>query len=41
MVGHVDIQIAAIAKARRMAVATRDADFDVCEVTVINPWSAG
>ena len=39
-VGHVDIQIAAIAKTRGMAVATRDTHFEECEVTVINPWGA-
>lgn len=38
VVGHIDIQIAAIAKTRGMAVATRDVDFEECEVTVINPW---
>src|SRR4051794_5371340 len=38
VVGHFDIQIAAIAKTRGMAVATRDGDFEECEVPVVNPW---
>jgi hypothetical protein len=37
-VSHFDIQIAAIAKTRGMAVATRDIDFGECEVPVVNPW---
>ena len=36
-----DAQIAAIARSRDAAVATRnDADFADCGVTVINPWEA-
>ena len=34
-----DAQIAAIARARKMAIATRDSDFADCGVTVINPWN--
>ena len=35
-----DIQIAAVAKARGMAVATRNTpDFDDAGIEVINPWS--
>ena len=37
-VGQFDIQIAAIAKTNGMAVATRDTDFEECEVPVVNPW---
>jgi toxin FitB len=33
-----DAQIAAIAIANRLSIATRDADFADCGVTVINPW---
>jgi toxin FitB len=33
-----DAQIAAIARANRAIVATRDADLRNCGVTVINPW---
>jgi hypothetical protein len=35
---ELDAQIAAIARARKMPLATRDADFAECGVTVINPW---
>lgn len=36
-----DAQIVAIAHSRGASVATRNvADFDDCEVTIINPWSA-
>jgi predicted nucleic acid-binding protein len=36
-----DAQIAAIARARGMAIATRDVDdFSHCGVDVINPWVA-
>jgi toxin FitB len=34
-----DAQIAAIAVANRLPIATRDADFADCGVTVINPWN--
>ena len=35
-----DAQIAAIARSRRAALATRNTgDFDHCGVTVVNPWS--
>jgi toxin FitB len=33
-----DAQIAAIARVRKLAVATRDRDFDDCGIEVINPW---
>jgi toxin FitB len=36
-----DAQIAAIARANRAAVATRDNDLRNCGVTVINPWEHG
>ena len=37
-----DCQIAAIARSRGAAVATRDASgFEGCGVTVINPWLSG
>ena len=40
VVGQSDTQIAAIALARNMAVATRNvADFTDCGVELINPWS--
>jgi predicted nucleic acid-binding protein len=40
-ISHFDAQIAAIAHACGAAVATRNvADFEGCEVTVINPWGA-
>jgi len=35
-----DAQVAAIARSRGAAVATRNtSDFDHCGVTVVNPWS--
>lgn len=38
-IGPIDAQIAAIARANGMAVATRNVrDFDECGVDVINPW---
>ena len=41
-IGTMDAQIAAIARARGMAVATRDAnDFANTGVTIINPWGSG
>ncbi len=33
-----DAQIAAIARARGFAIATRDRDFATCGIDVINPW---
>jgi hypothetical protein len=37
----VDAQIAAIARARGMAVVTRNTkDFENCEIGVVNPWSS-
>lgn len=36
----IDGQIAAIAKSRGMAVASRDSDFEDTGVTLINPWEA-
>lgn len=40
-IGHQDAQIAAIARSRGAAVATRNAkDFDECGVEIINPWKA-
>lgn len=34
-----DLQVAAIARSRGAAVATRNtADFDLCDLTVIDPW---
>ena len=40
-ISHFDAQIASIAKATGAAVATRNvADFDGCEIKVINPWDA-
>ena len=40
-ISQVDAQIAAIARSRGAAVATRNTkDFDHCGVTVIDPWSA-
>ncbi len=39
-ISQADAQIAAIAKSRGAALATRNAaDFDGCGVTVVNPWS--
>lgn len=39
-IGTVDCQIAATARSRNAAVATRNAaDFAGCGITVINPWS--
>lgn len=36
---QIDAQIAAIARSRRAAVATRNTnDFEDCGVTVLNPW---
>ena len=40
-IDHPDAQIAAIARARGFAVATRNVrDFMGCDVAVINPWEA-
>jgi toxin FitB len=40
-IGILDAQIAAIARARSMAIATRDvADFADTGVTIINPWGS-
>ena len=33
-----DAQIAAIARARKLPIATRDSDFADCGIDVINPW---
>jgi predicted nucleic acid-binding protein len=39
-ISQADAQIAAIAKSRDAALATRNvADFDGCGVSVVNPWS--
>lgn len=41
-ISQFDAQIAAIARIRRMAIATRDAaGFDGCGVAVIDPWAFG
>ena len=41
-INHADCQIAAIARCRGAAVATRDVDgFDESEADVINPWAYG
>jgi toxin FitB len=40
VVSQIDVQIAAIAKTRGMAIATRDADFRDLEVPLVNPWQA-
>ena len=41
-ISQFDCQIAAIARSRGMAVATRDAEgFSGCGIDVINPWSDG
>lgn len=38
---HADAQVAAIARSRGAALATRNvSDFDHCGVTVINPWDS-
>ena len=38
-ISQIDAQIAAIARSRRAAVATRNTnDFEDCGVTVLNPW---
>jgi len=40
-IGQSDAQIAAIARSRKATLATRDkADFEGCEVTVVDPWTA-
>jgi toxin FitB len=37
--GELDAQIAAIARSRNYAVATRDIQgFEVCGIELINPW---
>ena len=39
-ISHADCQIAAIARSRRAAVATRDVDgFQGCGIDVIDPWA--
>lgn len=39
--GIIDAQIAAIARARGMVVATRNTkDFEYCEIEIVNPWSS-
>lgn len=41
-ISQADAQIAAIARSRGAALATRNApDFDGCGVALINPWQAG
>jgi hypothetical protein len=38
-IAHFDAQLAAIARSRDAAVATRNtSDFDHCGVRVLNPW---
>jgi toxin FitB len=37
-IARLDAQIAAIARANKAAIATRDADFVSCGIDVINPW---
>lgn len=37
-IGKLDAQIAAIARARRLPIATRDRDFADCGIIVVNPW---
>jgi predicted nucleic acid-binding protein len=40
-VSHADAQIAAIARVRRAALATRNVeDFEDCGVDVVNPWTS-
>jgi toxin FitB len=40
-ISHADAQIAAVAKSRGAALATRNVtDFDGCGVPIMNPWSA-
>ena len=40
-IAQADAQIAAIARSRGAALATRNTgDFDVCGVTLLNPWQA-
>ncbi len=40
-ISHFDAQIAAIGRATRAAIATRNTtDFETCGVTLINPWIA-
>ena len=40
-VSHADAQIAAIARVRRAALATRNIeDFDDCGIAVVNPWNS-
>ena len=40
-ISHFDAQIAAIARSARASVATRNvADFEGCDITVLNPWVA-
>jgi toxin FitB len=41
-ISHFDAQIAAIARANKASLATRNAsDFEGCGVEIINPWSSG
>ena len=41
-ISQADCQIAAIARSRGMAVATRDVgEFSGCGIDVFNPWSGG
>ena len=40
-IGHADAQIAAIAQVRGAKIATRNiADFDACNLVVVDPWHA-
>lgn len=39
-IAHFDAQVAAVARSRGAAVATRNtSDFDHCDVAVLNPWN--
>jgi toxin FitB len=38
LISRLDAQIAAIARANRASIATRDADFRHCGIELINPW---
>ncbi len=41
-VAHIDCQIAAIARSRGMAVATRNVrDFQGMDIEIVDPWTAG
>jgi len=40
-ISHADAQIAAIARSRKAAVATRNiGDFEHCQIRVVDPWAA-